>query len=167
MKLIRHKFALISEEKDVNLFATLVRTITTLVTIPSKSSIYFDTRIPWYGKRNHATQLFWDGLAQLEESGIYRRWFKYYNLVDVSKRLADMDKKLNLRRNGRQTNYFAMVIHSSANFASTGIDQWFPISIMSLEEIMIGCCVLFLGSIIAYFIENIKGQMTLVGKCHS
>lgn len=156
--LIPAKFAVISEEDDMNIFATLIKRAMDIFIVPSKSLSQFNSPVPWYGKRNRFTQVFSMGLARLEQSGIYQRWTRHSKLHDVAQTLRNMDDKLNVSKRIRD-NYYAMVLHTTSLGQMKPEISSTPISLQSVDQLLIAVSIVALSAVIAFLVENLLGAV--------
>lgn len=154
MRLVPSKFALISREKDLTIFATLMEKVMDIFVLPSKSMSQFNSPVPWFGKRDHFTQVFSEGLGLLEQAGIYQRWVKNSKLIEVVDNLHQMDDKLNVSRENRD-NHYAMVLYMTNFGQNKAKISSSPISLESLDQLLIGCSVVAVISVVVFGLERL------------
>ncbi|CAL8143030.1 unnamed protein product [Orchesella dallaii] len=101
------RFSIVDTQLNVDKLALAFRIFLEDSSVAVSNSILipgYITRLPWSVEKNYFYPLFINGLSQLQESGIFDRWEKYCDRLEVRSFLLEIDYQL------RKMNYNASVI---------------------------------------------------------
>ncbi len=148
------KFALVSNADDSDFFVGLMKKYTDYYVIPSKEDNLFVSRVPWHAMRNHMALRFSNGIARLEQSGIYNRWDRHYQSYEVIRKLTEVDLRLNVT----ESKYYGFVVMARSKLDSRK-SKAKSLSLGILVFLFLGCGVLIGISIVALVVEWVKQKL--------